>query len=150
MCTFFIFLCTCIFILGGGGFLSISWYTQMVWVTFLTSWIYQWGAIFIKLLIWPVITSMSGKFIRWNSSFLFLIMKYDIFSRYNYNPGVCTYLRGHQLYTWTGHNFGIKYMIGSEFTKEIWFQKYWIYELGVFWKSQRNVCTQKCRVWPNS
>ena len=41
----------------------------------------------------------------------------------------------------------VKYMIGSEIFNGnmIWygFQKYWIYEWGVFWKSQRYVCTQQ-------
>ena len=47
----------------------------------------------------------------------------------------------------------MKYMIGSGFSTEIYmngygFQKYWIYEWGVFWKSQRYVCTQKYRKSP--
>ena len=51
-------------------------------------------------------------------------------------------------------NYAImKYMIGSGFSTEIYmngygFQKYWIYEWGVFWKSQRYVCTQKYRKRP--
>jgi hypothetical protein len=45
---------------------------------------------------------------------------------------------------WLGQHFQRKYM------NRYGFQRYRIYEWGVFWKSQRNVCTQKYRKRPLS